>query len=825
MGQVSAYHEAPYQGVSQAAPQVRLPNQAEALEDMFVTIPQGAQPRPPITFLGVLEDHPGDVDGVFAMIPRGSEAEDAILTMTLESAAVVPRVYALTDLALSAVTIEAGVADYLDVAAILAEDLFVSTVVDYTFIGNRVVEVDNLSATQAARPPEGMVWVRASAYGRTYKVIVTPSGGAAVTVTLKTPSGATSASAEWVDTDTIAASLMSGSYTATDGGTISGNLNALTGSGFTLTRVGGVISFIRASGGDFTIKVEDGQGGTALLAVKDKVQRFSDLPQKALDGFTVRIGQTSGTVADDFFVRFDETAGTGTGSWEECLAPGAPLGIDPETMPVGLTKPAGTWTLDFLPWKGRTTGDAELVADPQFVGQAIEDLTWWRGRLALIAGEGVTLCASDDPFRSSLRTLSAVLDSDPIERVNPSPGNTRFHYGIPFENRLVLVGENLQAQVTSDGLVTPGRADIDALAGIVNTRFLRPQQAQNKLYFASRRGTSATAVFEGRVVVRENGETMEGEDLTSQVPRYVPASVNLVASCPGSYTTVYGTAGDTELYVHLYRWAEAERVQNAWMRWHLPSGFTLGGMFFRETKLYILLCIEGAAVVGVMDISPGLLDDHASARLLTYLDLRVKSEDLPAPTYDEASDITAFELPYAVDGEVTVAVRAPGGLGGPTLPGGLSQQQEGVLVEQSETDGDTVTLDGDWQAVPLWFGLTYSSEHTLSRIYAQDGNSRPMLSGRLQVRGLKLDLAETGYLRAEVTQTGRDTREYVFEGYRLDDPASLLDTSPLATTTFSVPVMGENVQTSITLVNDSHLRSALQGLEWRGEFNPKAGRL
>jgi hypothetical protein len=432
VGKVSAYVEAPYQGVSQAAPQVRLKTQASVLDNCLVPIPEGCIKRPPFTWLGKLAGHPGAFLGSFSLVTRSSGGADAILTMTREGSVTVPRVYDLATVVLQAVTVSAHAQTYLNTGIIPIDHLRAVSIVDDTFVSSNRQNVGNVVTRNAARNPEGMLWVRASAYSRKYTITVTKSGGSPVTVTLTTPNGAAATDAPWVDTDTIAASLLSGSYTAVDGATISGNLNALTGSGFTVSRIGAVIYLACAT--DFTMDVEDGQGGTAFLAIKDRVQRFSDLPQKVpVDGFTVRIVQQSGDdTRDDFFVRFRNTAGKGTGTWEECLAPNALLGLDTATMPMLLFND-GAWKLQEANWLGRTTGDETLVPDPDFIGQAIEDVTYWRGRLALIAGEGVTLSAADNPFRTYPRSLSQVLDSDPIARVNPSPGVAHFRYALAFE--------------------------------------------------------------------------------------------------------------------------------------------------------------------------------------------------------------------------------------------------------------------------------------------------------------------------------------------------------------------------------------------------------
>lgn len=841
MSQIARYIPAPLGGVSQAPPLARSPEQAEALEDCLVAIPQGVTKRPPFTGQCILKDHPGDTTGVFEHIQRLA-GQDVILTVTNEAAVVVPRVYEMAGLPQSydpagypseTITIQAAAQAYLNSGnPVPSSDLSVLTVEDYTFIVNRKVTVDlqrtaGVPDTNATRPPEAMLWCKLSAYGRTYKVTVTPAGGTPVTVTLHTPDGSASTNTAFVDTDVIAESLLTGAYTALNGATISGNLNALVADNFVLTRVGGVISLIRTSGGDFTVAVEDGQGGTALTAIKGTVQRFSDLPAKAVDGFTCKITQQSGTGDDDFYVKFTETAGKGTGVWEEVLAPGAQLGLDPETMPVGLYFDGG-WKLDVLAWKSRTTGNEDLALDPDFVGQSIEDLSFWRGRLAIVSGEGTSLSAADDPFRSYPRTLSTVLDSDPVSLLSPFPNKSALRYAIPFDTRLVVFGDIAQVQVTSDGTLTPKSGRADVLATYEFSRESRPQSSNGRIYFVAPRGSDYSTIYE--LSTDRVGGVTGADDLTEDIPRYIPAGVDRLANCPVNYTIVYGKSGGTSLYPHLFRYRDRQRIQNAFQTWSLPTGHTLGGMFFVNTRLYLLACSsEGYAGVVVADIAPNLLDPDASSRILTRLDFRVMETQVDM-TYEASDNRTRMVLPYLRTDELRVAVRAPGGQGGTPYSGSdLPEVPEGYLApqlaDQSDAADNEVLLAGDWTGCPLWAGFAYRMRYRPSRFYALAQDGTPLRSGRLSLRRLAIDLVDTAYLRVEVTARGRGVRSYAFEGYRYDDPASIYDMVPLSTTTFNVPLFVENDQATIDLINDSHLPSQIIGSEWRGEFNPKALRL
>jgi hypothetical protein len=782
-------------------------DQAEGLEDVLAAIPQGLGKRPPFQYLGTLQNHPGSATGVFHYVERSAGA--ALFTLTREAAVTVPRVYDLATLALQALTIDAATQTYVNAGVTTPQhDLGCQTVADFTFAWNRTQNVANSNATAASRPNEALIWVRGGAYAKDYKVVV--SGAGTQTVTLHTPDGTSASDGTYVDTEKIAAALVSGSgYTASNGATLTGNLTALTGSGFTVSRIGPVIYLSHANA--FEVAVTDGQGGAAMVAAKGKVQKFSDLPQKAPDGFTVRIVQTSGTDADDFYVHFVKTAGDGTGIWEECIAPGALLGLDKNTMPMGLVNDSG-WKFKVLDWKQRATGNEELVPDPDFIGQPVQDLTFWQGRLGVISGEGVTLSCADDPFQLYPRTLSSVLDSDPIGRVNPAPGETTYRYALPFEGRMVLCGDTIQTEVTEDGILTPLKARIDTMTQHELNRYIRPSAVNGKLYFSTPRGATASGIHE--ISIDRVTNVPVGEDLTTAAFRYLPPGVDRSAVCPVLYLACYGVSGSGDIYVHLFRHSDQERVQNAFERWHLPTGYTLGGMFFVNTSLYLLACKGGKGYVLKCDLSPLVFDADVASTIQTYLDFKA-SEAQCTIVYDAVTDTSTITLPYDRAPETALVIRAPGAT---DLP-------EGYVPTLTNGAASTdIIVAGNYTAVPFYVGHKYASKWHLTRIYPLDANKHPLRNGRCQLRKITLDLSNTGYIRAEVTAGGRPTYSYEYFGFTWDDPAARFDIAPSATTRWPFPVMAENEQVEIQLINDSPFGYNILGMEWVGEFNPRSQR-
>lgn len=832
---VSDYYEAPYQGVSQAPAQVRLSTQAAEITDWNISVPAGAQLRAPFDFVATFPDL--DNDTFAHEFIKKSGVGSFIMTLSREGTATVPRLYTLAGV-LVPCTVSPAAQAYLDLGITRPDNQFrMLTVEDFTFILNTQVTVENGSTASTTRPFEAMVWVRQAAYARTYTLTVTPEGGAPVTATLVTPNGKDASDGDDVDTSTIATGLNGGTYPVSatggaNGGSLTGSITTATlGGDFTVTRVADIL-YIQSPTTNFTVDVEDGQGGTAMLAIKDRVQAFSDLPKRVpVDGFTVRITQQTGAENDDFYVRYRQTAGLGTGVWEESIAPGANLGADGTTLPVGLVydQGAGTWSLDTLTWEGRTVGDPDLAPDPGYIGKTLQDVVFWKGRLGLLYSEGIRISSATDPLRMYPSTLTQVLADDAVEVVNPLSKQADFRYALPFKKLLVLWGALGQAQVTSGGQpLTPGTAIADPYSYYEFSETARPQASNDRIYFAAPRGLNASAVYEMEAIVQGNNEANEGDDMSVSVPKFIPPNINRLATCPVNYLTIYGRSGDTTITPHLYRYADRERVQNAWSRWTLPQDSTYAGGFFDNTRLYIFVLRDDAIYLIRADTADGVTD--AGSSYVTRADFRVTTATPGVVrTYSSSLDRTTVTLPYALHRAPVVMVTAPGGVGGLFVIGdGLLDAPEGTepdLGHWSRGQRD-FTLEGDWRSAPLVIGEPLGENRILlSPIFYRDKTGRPDSTGRMVLKRITFSLSETAYVQVKVTVGGRRPRVSTFEANLWSTPGSDFDQVTLYSGDWSVPIGGLATETRIEIITDSHLPASILGYTWEGEVNPKSTRI
>lgn len=815
---LSAYVAGPYSGVSQVPPQVRLPDACEDMVNCIATIPNGIQKRPPLVFQGIILSSGARSDLTFQEVPRGSPSLDLGLILNNVAGVVSPHLFLLSAPATPiAVTVTTPAQSYLNLNDPSPISAFRGTAIeDFVFITNRTVAVANGTATQATRPFESLIWVKTGEYGRVYSVQVQqPPGNILMTATYRPSTGGSAGDALGVGTDVIADGLVTGNVVTGSGGSVSADhLDTLNGFGFTVVRIGSLISLVHPTT-DYVLQVVDDQGNLAMEGIKGSVEAFSDLPAVAVDGFTVEISQDQAGGKGSFYVQFQAGTTTTTGTWKEVTAPGANLGLDPTTMPVALEDTISGWKLDTAVWTGRTTGDTTLVPDPGFIADFITDVTWWRGRLVLLYNGGSTLSASDSPFKFYTTTLATDLDSDSVGFLTPVDRKSFFKQALTFDQRLFLFADRCQAAITtSGGAPTPSSALITTIAESAFSDSSKVQKGNHKVYYLVDRTSSA--LLYGLSIDRLSGLALE-EDLSPAIPQYLPVGIDRAATWEADYITVYGKSGTGTLYVRVYREQDYQRVQNAFFSWVLPQGYTCSGLLFKNAILYlVLLDGTGKALLFTMDTTPNQITQGptTNSTVPQFLDFMINESEASSVAF--SGGLTTFTLPISALGAPwLVSLRAPSD--------GYPEGYLPVITHQTAT---TVTLKGDFRTALLWFGIPYASYFIPTKWYATGSDKKPMHDGRLSMKRLKADIAKYGYLRAEVTVKGRATRLYLYEGYNQDDLETPMDFPPnSATQVLNVPLAGSNEDVQVKFINDSHLGFKFLGYEWRADWNPTSRRV
>jgi hypothetical protein len=784
-------------GVSQQAPAMRLPSQAEMSVNYYPTLIDGNTKRPRTNHTCVLDALPANTFTHFILRDANEKYIVAITT------AGDVRVW---DFAGNEKTVTNNGSAYLAGLTNAKQELRALTVADHTFIVNKTRTVAAGTAKSPARPYEALVHVLAGNYAKDYRIYI----NGVLEAHLLTPDGDDVTDGPYIDTVRIAGALWqlldTGSTTwpaATTGD--GGGFNTAP---WAIGRYHSTI-YIRNISTDFTINVEDGYSGRAMKDVKRVVQKFADLPLYAPDGFVVEVAGAEGNAADNYWVEFvKDNDANSNGVWRECVKPDTVLGLDASTMPHTLVRNSdGTFTFGPATWADRKCGDTETVSDPSFVGQPIRDVFFHKNRLGFLTQENIVLSEAGVFFNFYRKTLTALLDTDPIDVAASHTKVSLLKHVVPYQRELLVFSDETQFVLTGKELLTPKTVSADPITELSVHPDIRPVVAGSNIYFISEKDEWATVV---EYYLDKALETADYETVSSHAPAYIPSGVRALIASPDLDLIIASTSGDpNSLFCYSYYWNGQEKLQSAWVKWTLPDADDIENVVFDRGLIRLLVWRDGTLFLETINAEQKVADPGAAYS--THLDRHVMLSD---GVYSSLTNRTTYTLPYD----------APTGLKCVTGPGG--EQYQGVELPPAAIDGADVSFTGDLTGQPVRFGIPYESRYRFSRFFARDDQNRvAQQTGRTQVLHLSVVYTRSAYFRVEVSIEGRDMVTYPFNGRVISDPDNITSAIVLDDGKFSVPIMSRNDRVTIDLVNDTWLPCAFTSAEWRGTINPHSRQL
>jgi hypothetical protein len=687
-------------GISQQAPQLRRKTQAALMDNGWASVVDGLQKRPPIENVAkVLTSTDYSESHVHAMNRDVTERYVAVFGPTEIT------VFGV-DGSLYQVETPDGVG-YLPASP--SSQMRCVTFDDYTFVVNTEMTMAMSGTTPTAPNSQGFVEVRAANYEMDYTLTVTDADGA-YAVTLTTGGGP-----PYNTTDQIAGDLASSTTldpitdfedptrAATVDGSTPGTAAADAGlqdlltaeatDTYVVTRDGNVIHIENTSGNDFQIDVKDGNADAAMLASKDSVEFFTELPTRAVHDVSIEVTSTP-EGGDAYWVKFerpDAASGIGEGQWIESVDPSIDNAFDPSTMPHVLVRrfDDGSGTITGTPnaayfsfeewtWSDRGTGDADSNPEPSLIGAKARDIFFFRDRLGILTASDIVLSESgfyENFFRT---TVTVLVDSDVLDLAISDNQAAELYWAVPDEQDLILFSDQTQYILESNGPLTPGSASIRATTRFESNRRARPQLIGDRVIFGQENG-SYVGLREYRLDA--NTQKRTAEEITGHVDQYIEGDLKDMTASAQQRALVVATSGSQ--YVYLYQWFDQgpQRLQAAWSRWDLGVGDYLLGLRFIDTSLYFVSQRGDGVYLEKIETDPGRQDYDSG--VVIHLDRRVDLNDVPR-IYDPVADETTITLPYPCD-DVPLIVPAsnecPDSCGDPDFAGtyyGIERCTDGV---------------------------------------------------------------------------------------------------------------------------------------------------
>ena len=595
-------------------------------------------------------------------------------------------------------------------------------------------------------------------------------------------------------------------------------------SGITLADIGDSSFSIIKSSGTLEVSASDGYGNQASQVIKDQVQNFSDLPAKGINNMVVEVLGDASNSFDNYYVVFKSS----TNVWEETVAPGIEIALDPDTMPHVLIRTAdgnfrftqvdgssytvSSTSYDVPSWGNRIVGDLDSSPTPSFVDTKINDIYFHRNRLGFLADENVILSRSGEIFEFFNETVTDALDTDPID-INVSHTKVSIlKHAVAFDEKLLLFSDQTQFILSGGASLSPGSVSVNVTTEYETLDTVQPKGSGNNVFFAFNKG-QFTGVRE--MYVEADGETNQGEDITANIPKYVPSDVFkfAIASNENILVALSSKTGElNSLYIYQWFFANQRRLQSAWHKWTIgdANDTTILNVDFIGTTLYLVIERSDGVYIETVDCAPASVDTGES--YLTHLDRKLDNTQI-TESYDAGTNLTTITLPYTIDNTMKLVGKS-----------GASNKAGRDITLASQT-GTTLTVSGDITGFNYFIGEQYEFIYTFSQQYLAlgtntDGSRTRIREGRLQIRNWTVSFNDTGFFQSSVTPVGREPSVSTFTGTIVG--TGLAGTVNLEDGDFTFAVQSRNENLTITLTNNSHLPCNFVNAEWEGYYVSQA---
>lgn len=766
------------QGISQQPPFVRYPEQLEEQVNGFSTEVDGLQKRPPTVFKKSLLSLWGKTMQPLVHFINRDENERYVCIFGENSV----RVFTLDGVEK---TVNFTDSKYLKTDN-PRKDLQVITVADHSFVLNRTVTArmadtrsPNTFATQG-----WLTYVKQGQYGRTYTIYIDGVAKGAFT----TPDGSKTEHTTQIDTSYIADRLT----------------ESLQSNGISVTHQNNWIQ-IHTTG---RIITKDGFNNTSLIAFNTQIQRFSNLPYSAPDGFTVKVLEDpTGSSDASYYVKYDAAHSV----WVECVAPNITTDINATTMPHVLVREAdGTFSFRPWEWASRNVGDEDSNPLPSFIDNNITSIFFYRNRLGLSSMENVCMSESGTYANMWLSTANDLLDTDCIDISLSSTKSNIINYIVVYVEDLYAFTNDTQFILRSSNTLSPKSCSFAEITQFNNSPNCEPKVSGKNLYFTVARGKYTS--LDEYYTVQDVSALKNAQDISAHVPNYIPQGVyELLPSTITNLILLLSTQEDSSLCVYKYLFSSESRVQSSWSKWKFDG--TIWGAGYISNLLYIVIKRGQSVNIEYMNFSTNITDFNNTPYRI-YLDSKVS---LSNGVFDKTTQRTAFNIKEAYGykdntpwDNVQIDVVTGDGL---------------YYPKETLTPDGVLYLEGDYSKIPICIGVSYLFKITFSTMYikqtATDGSTKARTDGRTQLKYISLQYDKTGYFLVTVHQHSGTDYDYVMNSRMLGTKYTKLGTKQEATGVFRFPVHAQNTTVDIGVQSDYPLPLALIGMSWECLFTTK----
>ena len=773
-------------GVSQQPEVLRLENQATTQENGFSGVVEGLKKRPPTNYVAKISS--SSLTNAYIHTINRDTSERYIVVIT--DGAI--KVYDIDGTEKTVVS-QTNATNYL-ASSTPRSEFKCLTVNDYTYIINTNKTVAMDAATSTGQVEQAIYQVTQGVNSTKYSITID------------------STTYDFTSSNSDTEAIRDGVFSAIG-----------SPAGLTLTKIGNSSFKVVKASGTLSVSASDGYGNKASQVIYNSVQNFSDLPEEGINGQVVEVKGDASNNFDNYWVKWVDS----TSVWEETIAPSITYKFDYDTMPHLLIRTAdgnfrltqadgSSYTVSSTSytvpqWGERQVGDLNSAPNPSFVDTKIKDIFFHSNRLGLLADENIILSRSSEYFEFFAETVTDVLDTEVIDINVAHTKVSKLKNAIPFNSDLLLFSDQTQFLLSGGTSLTPANVAVNVATEYEALDSVKPVGSGSNVFFGFNKG-QYTGLRE--YYVESDGETNEGEDITANVPKYIPSNVFKFAIASNENVLVALSSKATEinkLYVYQWFYADNKRLQSAWHRWSFgtTSNVTILNVDFIGTTLYLLMQRSDGVYIETIDVAPATVD--TSANYLTHLDRKITNATSGvSESYNAGTDQTTITIPYTIDNTMKL------------VGASTAANTAGTDITLVSSAGTSIVVSGDITAYDYFIGEQYTFTYTFSQQYMAlgdqyaEGSRTRIKDGRLQIRNWTVSYNDTSYFQTSVKPDARDEATSTFTGTVVG--TGLAGRVNLEDGDFTFAVQSRNEGLVISLTNNSHLPSNFVNAEWQGYY-------
>lgn len=442
----------------------------------------------------------------------------------------------------------------------------------------------------------------------------------------------------------------------------------------------------------------------------------------------------------------------------------------------------------------------DLIPTPDFVGQKLSDITFFRNRLGFVADETVYFSQASDYMNFWPKTVAQVIDSDAFGRTASSSQVNLLRYVVPFRKALFCSADTAQFELSADQALTPTATTIGLSTQYATESLCRPMGFRDELYFASRNGSNAV-LFEYYYSDTSVGHT--ANDVLIHAAGYIPSP--LVSLSGDTVTgTIFALSDADRSCIYVYRtfWSGEEKAQSAWSRWEFGQDSIIMGKAVIRGELFLVIKRNNEVLLERLPLNADQVPTNAS------MPIRLDTLQLLTGTYDSTTGLTTYVGTSELSDDIAAILDS----------NSTPLARRGAVLSITSVSGNSFTVQGDYSDSPAFVGSNYNMVVEMSKQYLREGESETTVTtGRLQLKRMYFDYRASAHLEVVVTPKYRESKVYTFNGS--SSGGSFSSTPVLQDGTFAVPIRSDGSTVNIQIQNPTYLPCTVTSAKWKGFFN------